>query len=75
MDGNRRFVRGERKSFKPGEGNSNATIGSQHPFATVLGCSDSRVPPELIFDVGIGDLFVSSFSTTFFPLYRSLVRF
>ena len=31
---------------------------SQHPFAVVLSCSDSRVPPELIFDQGLGDLFV-----------------
>jgi len=31
---------------------------SQHPFATILGCSDSRVPPEVIFDQGLGDLFV-----------------
>lgn len=31
---------------------------SQHPFATVLACSDSRVAPELIFDQGLGDLFV-----------------
>lgn len=30
----------------------------QHPFAIILGCSDSRVPPELIFDQGLGDLFV-----------------
>lgn len=30
----------------------------QHPFATVLGCVDSRVPPELVFDRGLGDLFV-----------------
>ncbi len=30
----------------------------QHPFAVVVGCSDSRVPPELIFDQGLGDLFV-----------------
>lgn len=30
----------------------------QHPLATILGCSDSRVPPELIFDEGFGDLFV-----------------
>ncbi|HEY9855423.1 MAG TPA: carbonic anhydrase [Stenomitos sp.] len=30
----------------------------QHPFAIVLGCSDSRVPPEIIFDQGLGDLFV-----------------
>jgi carbonic anhydrase len=31
---------------------------SQHPFATILGCSDSRVPPEIAFDQGLGDLFV-----------------
>src|ERR1700731_371027 len=31
---------------------------NQHPFAIVLGCSDSRVPPEIIFDQGLGDLFV-----------------
>jgi len=30
----------------------------QHPFAVVLGCADSRVPPEVIFDMGLGDLFV-----------------
>jgi carbonic anhydrase len=30
----------------------------QHPFAIVLGCSDSRTPPEIIFDQGLGDLFV-----------------
>jgi carbonic anhydrase len=31
---------------------------SQHPFAIVLGCADSRVPPEIVFDQGLGDLFV-----------------
>ena len=30
----------------------------QHPFATILTCSDSRVPPELVFDQGVGDIFV-----------------
>ena len=30
----------------------------QSPFATIVGCSDSRVPPELVFDLGLGDLFV-----------------
>jgi len=30
----------------------------QHPFAAILGCSDSRVPPEIVFDEGLGDLFV-----------------
>jgi carbonic anhydrase len=34
------------------------TAGGQHPFATVLTCSDSRVSPELVFDQGIGDVFV-----------------
>src|SRR5689334_20446091 len=33
-------------------------IGRQEPFAIVLGCSDSRVPAEIIFDQGLGDLFV-----------------
>jgi carbonic anhydrase len=33
--------------------------GSQQPFAVILSCSDSRVPPEVIFDLGIGDLFVA----------------
>lgn len=35
-----------------------ATAGGQHPMAFVLGCIDSRVPPEMVFDCGIGDLFV-----------------
>ncbi|MPY59874.1 carbonic anhydrase, partial [Streptomyces spongiae] len=33
-----------------------ALVSSQHPFALVLGCIDSRVPPELVFDQGLGDL-------------------
>ena len=33
-------------------------VEGQRPFATVLGCSDSRVPPELVFDTGLGELFV-----------------
>ncbi|MEV4333063.1 carbonic anhydrase [Streptomyces sp. NPDC049597] len=33
-----------------------ALVGGQHPFAVILGCIDSRVPPELIFDQGLGDL-------------------
>ena len=35
-----------------------APQNAQHPFATILACSDSRVPPELVFDQGFGDLFV-----------------
>jgi len=54
-DGNRRFVAGEctaNRLHQPG------LAAGQSPFAIVLACSDSRVPPELIFDQGIGDLFV-----------------
>lgn len=35
-----------------------ATVLSQTPFAVIVGCSDSRVPPEIIFDQGVGDLFI-----------------
>jgi len=34
------------------------TAGGQHPFATIIACSDSRVPVEIIFDQGVGDIFV-----------------
>jgi carbonic anhydrase len=56
-NGNRRFM--EDKSLHLHEKASwrNQLVESQKPFATVLGCSDSRVPPELVFDVGFGDLF------------------
>jgi len=58
MEGNARFLRGEpRYSRAPKEILANLTK-SQQPFATILGCSDSRVPPELIFDAAFGDLFV-----------------
>lgn len=54
-DGNRRFVAGECTANRLHQ--PDLTAG-QSPFAIVLACSDSRVPPELIFDQGIGDLFV-----------------
>jgi carbonic anhydrase len=58
-DGNRRFVA---DTPEAGERNNHAhrlsLAAGQAPFATILGCSDSRVPAELIFDLGFGDLFV-----------------
>jgi carbonic anhydrase len=58
MEGNARFLRGEpRNSRAPGEALAGLAQG-QRPFATILGCSDSRVPPELLFDAGFGDLFI-----------------
>jgi carbonic anhydrase len=58
LEGNRRFTAGQ--SIHPHESpNWRALLeGDQHPFAVILGCSDSRVPPELVFDQGFGDLFV-----------------
>ena len=56
--GNQRFVRGEAR-FPTVQKEILAELASgQHPYATILGCSDSRVPPELIFDAGFGDLFI-----------------
>jgi carbonic anhydrase len=55
--GNKRFVDGVSRHAHTGASWRSLLIETQKPFATVLGCSDSRVPPELIFDVGFGDLF------------------
>ena len=59
MEGNRRFVadvRGGDAATGPARRHELAT--GQEPFAIILGCSDSRVPAELVFDQGLGDLFV-----------------
>jgi carbonic anhydrase len=58
-EGNRRFVSGDRSSegLTSQARRSEVAIG-QEPFAIVLGCSDSRVPAEIVFDQGVGDLFV-----------------
>lgn len=54
--GNERFVNG--KMFQRNLiAQVRATASGQYPFAVVLGCIDSRVPPELVFDQGIGDIF------------------
>jgi carbonic anhydrase len=54
-DGNRRFV--EAKGEGHHEHRASLAAG-QEPFGVILGCSDSRVPAELVFDLGFGDLFV-----------------
>lgn len=58
VDGNRRFVEGTPKHPHEGQVWRKHLTAGQHPFATILGCADSRVPPELLFDEGFGDLFV-----------------
>ena len=58
IDGNNRFLLGETLFPKIQKEILSNLAKGQHPFATILGCSDSRVPPELIFDVGFGGLFI-----------------
>src|SRR4051812_18363496 len=56
--GNRRFAEGKTRHAHEGADWRKQLVGGQRPFATILGCSDSRVPTELVFDQGFGDLFV-----------------
>lgn len=57
-EGNRRFADGESRQHRASHDVLHALEAAQRPFAVILGCSDSRVPAELIFDQGLGDLFV-----------------
>ncbi|MBT4666585.1 MAG: carbonic anhydrase, partial [Opitutae bacterium] len=57
--GNKRFAEGkENLHAVPNPDKREALIEGQDPFAIILGCSDSRAPAEIIFDHGLGDLFV-----------------
>lgn len=58
-EGNRRFVNDiQSKHYRANRIRREALVHEQKPYAAILGCSDSRVPPEIIFDQGLGDLFV-----------------
>ena len=57
-EGNKLFVSGNLRYPHTGKEWLQGLVKGQAPFATILGCSDSRVPPELLFDQGFGDLFV-----------------
>lgn len=59
QEGNRRFVADARNSDTlSSQARRNEVAEGQEPFAIILGCSDSRVPAEIVFDQGLGDLFV-----------------
>jgi carbonic anhydrase len=58
VEGNARFVRGEARFPTVQKEMLAALAKRQEPYATILGCSDSRVPPELVFDAGFGELFI-----------------
>jgi carbonic anhydrase len=57
-EGNRRFAEDLQTGRLSTEARRNELVDGQEPFAIILGCSDSRVPAEIIFDQGLGDLFV-----------------
>jgi carbonic anhydrase len=58
-EGNQRFVAGTRSSDTlTSQTRRSELAAGQEPFAIILGCSDSRVPAEIVFDQGLGDLFV-----------------
>jgi carbonic anhydrase len=56
--GNQRFVKGELKTPRRTPDDFRAVATSQYPVAVIVACADSRVAPELLFDMGVGDLFV-----------------
>lgn len=58
VEGNERFVRGESYVIPDHKQLLADLATGQQPYATILGCSDSRVPPELVFDARLGELFV-----------------
>src|SRR5262245_16694342 len=58
VDGNERFCRGEARLLGMQRQQLADLSKGQRPYATIIGCSDSRVAPEWIFDAGLGELFV-----------------
>jgi carbonic anhydrase len=58
LSGNQRFITQQRQYPHQSQARLKSVAKGQTPFASILGCADSRVPAEIIFDQGIGDLFV-----------------
>lgn len=58
LDGNKRFVDQKRKYADQSLKRLRLVAKGQYPFASIFGCADSRVPGEIVFDQGLGDLFV-----------------
>ena len=56
-DGNKRFIKNQAQHPDESIERKKEMLKGQHPFVVILSCSDSRVPPELIFDQGLGDIF------------------
>lgn len=57
-DGNKRYVAGQAQHAGQSQERRTKTAKGQRPFASIVSCSDSRVPVEIVFDQGVGDLFL-----------------
>lgn len=57
LEGNKRYAEGKTKGPNRTAARRAELAGAQHPIAVIVSCSDSRVPPELLFDQGFGDIF------------------
>lgn len=57
LEGHRRFASGTPRGHFRTPTHLSALFGAQHPWVALLGCADSRVPPEILFDLGLGDAF------------------
>jgi carbonic anhydrase len=58
LEGNKRFMKGETTAPRRKPEDFAKLAEGQTPLAVIVGCADSRVPPEILFDQGVGDLFV-----------------
>lgn len=58
LDGNARFARGQTRAPRRGPADFSGLAAAQYPEAVIVSCADSRVAPEILFDVGLGDIFV-----------------
>ena len=58
MEGNQRYAANKSIDLNESQGRRAELANGQNPFATIFSCVDSRVPPELVFDRGLGDLFI-----------------
>jgi carbonic anhydrase len=58
-DGNQRFMAGELTAFDDLDADRTDVAEGQHPFAVIVNCSDSGVPPEVLFDQSVGQLLVA----------------
>ena len=58
LEGNARFVKGQPTSPRRSPEDFRALAEAQYPHAVIVACADSRVAPEILFDVGVGDIFV-----------------